>query len=68
MELTLVDVIGHLFLLTAISFYLKDILLLRFSPSSRWDRVQLFLEGPLWLRSFGLAFSRPSMCGASSVF
>ncbi len=29
MELTLVDVIGHLaFLLTAISFYLKDILLL----------------------------------------
>ena len=31
MELTLVDVIGHLaFLLTAISFYLKDILLLRF--------------------------------------
>ena len=31
MEPTLVDVIGHLaFLLTAISFYLKDILLLRF--------------------------------------
>ena len=72
MELTLVDVIGHLaFLLTAISLYLKDILLLRFLAivsSIVGIGYNYFLdEGRCGCRSFGLAFSRPSMCGASSV-
>ncbi|MEC8165207.1 MAG: cyclic nucleotide-binding domain-containing protein, partial [Pseudomonadota bacterium] len=59
MELTLVDVIGHLaFLLTAISFYLKDILLLRFLAivsSIVGIGYNYFLdEGPLWLPIFWL--------------
>lgn len=59
MELTLVEFIGHLaFLLTAISFYLKDILLLRFLAiisALVGIGYNYFLPvGPLWLPIFWL--------------
>ena len=59
MELTLVEFIGHLaFLLTAISFYLKDILLLRFLAiisALVGIGYDYFLPvGPLWLPIFWL--------------
>ena len=59
MELTLVECVGHLaFLLTAISFYLKDILLLRFLAivsALVGIGYNYFLPvGPLWLPIFWL--------------
>ena len=59
MELTLVEFIGHLaFLLTAISFYLKDILLLRFlaivSALVGIGYNYSMPVGPLWLPIFWL--------------
>lgn len=59
MELTLVEFVGHLaFLLTAISFYLKDILLLRFLAivsALVGIGYNYFLSvGPLWLPIFWL--------------
>ena len=59
MELTLVEFIGHLaFLLTAISFYLKDILLLRFlaivSALVGIGYNYFMPVGPLWLPIFWL--------------
>lgn len=59
MELTLVECVGHLaFLLTAISFYLKDILLLRFLAivsALVGIGYNYFLSvGPLWLPIFWL--------------
>lgn len=59
MELTLVEFIGHLaFLLTAISFYLKDILLLRFlaivSALVGIGYNYSIPVGPLWLPIFWL--------------
>jgi CRP-like cAMP-binding protein len=59
MELTVVEFVGHLaFLLTAISFYLKDILLLRFLAivsALVGIGYNYFLSvGPLWLPIFWL--------------
>tara|TARA_Y100000739_G_scaffold228090_1_gene239032 strand:- start:901 stop:1584 length:684 start_codon:yes stop_codon:yes gene_type:complete len=60
MELTFFDLVGHVaFLLTAISFYLKDILLLRFLAivsSLVGIGYNYFLDvGPLWLPIFWLS-------------
>lgn len=59
MDLSLVEVVGHLaFLLTAISFYLKDILLLRFlaiiSAVVGIGYNYFIPVGPLWLPIFWL--------------